>query len=249
MRTLLGSLLGVIAVGVMLIAFGLLGPHAGALTTIDSQSTRTMPASGRVVLPDDAYGAGVSDAQQSAGSGLQLRCEPGQRAVIRNVGAATVAECLDGGLPGGGLPGGGYTTTRAALTYPVSEVRQYQPVVRTTPAVSQRPVRAASVERRSGRDWKKTAMVIGGSSAAGAGVGALFGGKKGPLIGARAAGAPGPVRREETLTTSDAPAAAPERSPQVLGSRVRPGCLFELGAGRRGYRNSSGVSIPLCYRR
>ena len=190
MRTLLGSLLGVIAVGVMLIAFGLLGPRAGAFTTIDAQSTRTMPASGRVVLPDDTYSAGVSDAQQS-GSGLQLRCEPGQRAVIRSVGATTVAECVDGGLPGGGLSGGGYTTTRAALTYPVSEVRQYQPVVRTSPAVSQRPVRAASVERRSGRDWKKTAMVIGGSSAAGAGVGAIFGGKKGALIGAAIGGGAG----------------------------------------------------------
>ena len=96
MRTLLGSLLGVIAVGVMLIAYGLLGPRAGASTAVDAQSTRTMPASGRVVLPDDAYGAGVSGAQQSAGSGFQLRCEPGQRAVIRNVGAATVAECVDG---------------------------------------------------------------------------------------------------------------------------------------------------------
>ena len=40
----------------------------------------------------------------------------------------------------------------------------------------------------SGRSWKKTAMVIGGSTAGGAGVGGLVGGKKGALIGAALGG-------------------------------------------------------------
>ena len=44
------------------------------------------------------------------------------------------------------------------------------------------------MERSSGRDWKKTALVIGGSSAAGAGLGGIFGGKKGALIGAAIGG-------------------------------------------------------------
>ena len=44
------------------------------------------------------------------------------------------------------------------------------------------------MERAPGRDWKKTALIIGGSSATGAGVGALFGGKKGALIGAAIGG-------------------------------------------------------------
>jgi len=187
MRTLLGSLLGVIAVGVLLIAYGLLGPRAGAMTTIDtSQSARTVTPSGRVVLTDDADGAVMSGAQQAAASGLQLRCEPGQRAVIRNVGNATVAECVDGGMSNGGV-----TATRAALVYPVSEVRQFQPPVRARTVALQRPVRTASVERRPQRDWTKTAMVIGGSSAAGAGLGAIFGGKKGALIGAAIGGGAG----------------------------------------------------------
>jgi hypothetical protein len=43
------------------------------------------------------------------------------------------------------------------------------------------------------RSWKKTALVIGGSSAAGAGVGALVGGKKGALIGAAAGAGAGTV--------------------------------------------------------
>jgi hypothetical protein len=77
------------------------------------------------------------------------------------------------------------------------------PVGYTTPADYQsvqapvaqtvRPVRTSqrsvtTVERARGRDWKKTALVIGGSSATGAGIGALFGGKKGALIGAAIGG-------------------------------------------------------------
>jgi hypothetical protein len=44
------------------------------------------------------------------------------------------------------------------------------------------------VDGQQGRDWKKTALVIGGSTATGAGVGAIFGGKKGALIGAAIGG-------------------------------------------------------------
>jgi hypothetical protein len=54
------------------------------------------------------------------------------------------------------------------------------------------PVRVAAptraVERQSGRDWKKTALVVGGSTAAAAGVGGIVGGKKGALIGAAIGG-------------------------------------------------------------
>jgi hypothetical protein len=50
-----------------------------------------------------------------------------------------------------------------------------------------------SVEPEPRRDWKRTALVIGGSSAAGAGVGALVGGRKGALIGAAIGGGAGTV--------------------------------------------------------
>jgi len=76
------------------------------------------------------------------------------------------------------------------------------PVRNTTRATTgQRPVyRSAPVQQREvGRDerevvhedhrtWGKTAMVIGGSAAGGAGVGGIVGGKKGALIGAAIGG-------------------------------------------------------------
>jgi hypothetical protein len=55
-------------------------------------------------------------------------------------------------------------------------------------AASTRTVRTAQVERARGRDWKKTALVIGGTTATGAGLGAIFAGKKGALIGAAIGG-------------------------------------------------------------
>ena len=60
-----------------------------------------------------------------------------------------------------------------------------QTVYRTAAPAQERVV----VERApQGRSWKKTAMVIGGSSAAGAGVGGIIDGKKGALIGAAIGG-------------------------------------------------------------
>jgi hypothetical protein len=77
---------------------------------------------------------------------------------------------------------------------PASDVRAIPAVETYTPrpATVARPVSAAPrqvrVARSSGRDWKKMAMIIGGSSAAGAGLGAIIGGKKGALIGAAIGG-------------------------------------------------------------
>jgi hypothetical protein len=83
---------------------------------------------------------------------------------------------------------------RGPIAYPsaVRPVAAYDPYVQSAPA--RRVVRSnstqstARVERRSGRDWKHTAMVVGGTTAAGAGVGAIIGGKKGALVGAALGG-------------------------------------------------------------
>lgn len=61
-----------------------------------------------------------------------------------------------------------------------------QTVYRTVTPASERVV--VSEEKPAGRSWKKRALVIGGSAAGGAGVGAIVGGKKGALIGAALGG-------------------------------------------------------------
>ena len=173
MRTFLSAILGVIAIGVLLIAYSVFNPRSA---TADSYQMARPAFADRVSVRDEA----LVGAPQ-----LQLRCEPGQRAVIRQVAGAAAGECIDD-------TSFGYApqASRASVAYPVNEVRtirQAQPV-RTSQSTRRRT--AARVER-SGRDWGKTAMVIGGTGAAGAGIGALFGGKKGALIGAALAGGAG----------------------------------------------------------
>ena len=60
-----------------------------------------------------------------------------------------------------------------------------QTVYRTSAPAQERVVVERAPERRS---WKTRALVIGGSSAAGAGVGGIVDGKKGALIGAAIGG-------------------------------------------------------------
>jgi hypothetical protein len=94
----------------------------------------------------------------------------------------------------------GYTTALQPAAAPVV-VRETAPapvlVRQTAPAPRQTVYRTAApaqervvVEERAApqRSWTKTAMVIGGSSAAGAGVGGVMGGKKGALVGAAIGG-------------------------------------------------------------
>jgi hypothetical protein len=60
-------------------------------------------------------------------------------------------------------------------------------VYRTSQAV-QEPVYESEPAARPQRSWTKTAMIVGGSAAGGAGVGGLVGGKKGALVGAAIGG-------------------------------------------------------------
>jgi hypothetical protein len=72
---------------------------------------------------------------------------------------------------------------------PVSAVQPVRAVqtVQAAPAAPRR-VTARRVDRAPRRNWTKTALIIGGSSATGAGIGGLAGGKKGALIGAALGG-------------------------------------------------------------
>jgi hypothetical protein len=158
MRGFIATVLSVIAVGVLLIAYGLLGTRAAA-----------------------APGTIQYDAR---GQAYEL---------ARPMYASERVDLTDPYSP---------YAARTPMAYPMNSVRPvqaaYDPYAAPAPA-PRRVVTTTSaprtttrvVERAPGRDWKKTAMVIGGSTAAGAGVGAIFGGKKGALIGAALGGGAG----------------------------------------------------------
>jgi len=83
-----------------------------------------------------------------------------------------------------------YTTAQPVYYTPAP-----QPVVRTVAAPRQTVYRTAeprivsqTVDSKPQRSKTKTALVIGGSAASGAGLGGLLGGKKGALVGAALGG-------------------------------------------------------------
>jgi hypothetical protein len=121
-----------------------------------------------------------------------VQCEPGQHAVVNQSAidgrTITSVNCA----------------TDAPLAYQPRAAYQepiYQPAppVRPRPAVirseepSAAPATQVVAERKPARSWQKRAMVIGGSSGAGAGLGAIIGGKKGALIGAAIGGGAGTI--------------------------------------------------------
>ena len=127
-----------------------------------------------------AAACGTQAATQFAGQGT-VRCEAGQHAVVNQSvidgGTVTSVSCAADALAPIGAP------ARAAYYQPVAY--QSAPVARPAVVRNDAPV---AVERKAKRSWQKRAMVIGGSSGAGAGIGALIGGKKGALIGAAMGG-------------------------------------------------------------
>jgi hypothetical protein len=165
MTKFFAGVLSVIALGVMLIAYGLLSPRATAFT--NNAPFGATPVSQRVMAPDGSYGV----YGPTAGYAPYGAAYPSP--------AYGYADLRYPQPPPYGYAGG--------AAYPamqvVREVQPVQTVVRTQAA----PRRTTVIERPR-RNWKKTALVIGGSTAAGAGVGGAIGGKKGALIGAALGG-------------------------------------------------------------
>jgi hypothetical protein len=164
MTRFFAGVLSVIAVGVLFIAYGLLNPRADAFA-------------GDPRLAPTAFGPG-------AGSGAD-------HGLAQPAPAPAVVYVDQYGRPVSGgyayAPSAGYAMPAAYVTaapQPVQPMRTV--VVEEAPRAQPRTTRV--VERAPRRDWKKTALVIGGSTAAGAGVGGIIGGKKGALIGAALGG-------------------------------------------------------------
>ena len=89
--------------------------------------------------------------------------------------------------PAGFVNTPGYVATQPAA--PTRVVSQAPARVYRAAAPAQERVVYRDVEdARPQRSWTKTAMIVGGSAASGAGVGGLMGGKKGALVGAAIGG-------------------------------------------------------------
>jgi len=143
MRNFLAAVLSVIAVGVLLIAYGLLAPRA-------------------VAAPLDNGGIVTLDPNRYPGYAAQ---------------PASFTQPASFAQP---------TYANERVVY-VTRQTTARPAMRIAP--SERNVaRESRGESSQPRDWKKTALVIGGSTAAGAGVGGAVGGQKGALIGAALGG-------------------------------------------------------------
>jgi hypothetical protein len=166
MTKYLAGVLSIIAAGVLLVAYGLLSPRT---SPFDPRSdldrvARPLTASEQIALRDDPAALARYGYVDRYGMPATHAAQP--------------------------LTSSGYAASPAVYPQPATPqlVSSVQPVqtVATAPAAPRRTYQ--TVERPSGRDWKKTALVIGGSSAAGAGLGGIFGGKKGALIGAAIGG-------------------------------------------------------------
>jgi hypothetical protein len=178
MKQLIGGVIGALAAGVLVTAWN--------ARDAASDAAWTNPATaGQVRLVSNTAPAPLMD---PAAAPLSVQCEPGQRAILRQVpsavGTTTEAACVtDSSMAvAASAYGPGLVTPQPRLVpaaYTVPETVAPQRVV-----YRERPVRRA----KSGRNWKKTALVIGGSTGVGAGVGAMAGGKKGALIGAAIGG-------------------------------------------------------------
>jgi hypothetical protein len=145
LMTFFAGVLSVIAVGVLLIAYGLLSPRLAATDGITIQ---------RPMYAADRFSTDSMDSQ-SLYAARQL-AYPVSDAVPANLRTVQTVDTY-------ARPG--------RISRPVT----YEP-------------RSSRIERTPSRDWTRTAMIVGGSTAAGAGLGGIFGGKKGALIGAALGG-------------------------------------------------------------
>ena len=167
------------------------GLVAGAVALGAAAAMRPSPVPAYGQDPNAAYAMPVANTgmlQNGAMINSGLQCQPYEEPVMRRA-LVNGREVIDTTC----------ITRSAAVPAYYTQPAYAQPVYRddiiSRPVVQTRTVtqparqRVVTQDRReSGRSWGKTAMIIGGSTGAGAGVGGLIGGKKGALIGAAVGG-------------------------------------------------------------
>jgi len=149
-------------------------------------------ALGVLLLFKSPWAASASAQNAVQTSNVAVNCEPTQQALIRQTVVRGELQvnvlCSSTGIVGAPA---GYVTSEGR-PYLTPAVYQTPSAVIARPAAPRARAAASSTTQsrveRSGRSWQKTAMIIGGTTGAGAGLGGLIGGKKGALIGAAIGG-------------------------------------------------------------
>jgi hypothetical protein len=181
MKTIIGTAIGVLAIGLVLVGVSLRASASNKAAAF--APSYTMAPNGAVAMP-------VADTlSPAAASGpVMVNCAPGQRALVRQVSmngqpVSQVACVAD--------PSFGLAADTTMATAPVAQPVVYR-TVRTSDLAERRVVYQEPAPRRvvqpQRSSLKKQLLVIGGSTAAGAGIGGIVGGKKGALIGAALGG-------------------------------------------------------------
>ena len=177
-------------------------PHATAMTRF---STAALLGLGALAATGCSSGTPVAAAPSAAftaaaapgATPIAVNCGPGQQALIRPGLVAGQAISQVDCVPVSGMAGAATVGYPGVGGGPVAAAYYDAPRMVEAPVVyrpAARPVsyRTASaprvVERRSGRSWQKSALIIGSSAGVGAGVGGAVKGKKGALLGAAIGG-------------------------------------------------------------
>ena len=166
MKALIGGIVGALLLGGVLLLFG-------------GQRTNAFP---------QAYALDASSADP-----MLVNCGEGRQALVRPVAAGQRISQVECVAAPAAIP------SAVGLVPAVQTFAQPQPVVERVvyrePAVTRRatPARRTTVVHKDGRSWKKSALIIGGSAAGGAGLGAIVDGKSGAKKGAVIGGVGGLV--------------------------------------------------------
>ena len=182
MNTVVGSAIGGLVAG------------AVALGAAAAMRPSPAPAYGPDPNANGAYAMTVANTAPF-NNGASLQCQPYEEAVLRrafvNGREVTDVTCIT--RSSAYVPQNAYAPQAYAQPVAISNRSTVTTSSRGRwpgPAPCRSPSRARVIadERESKRSWGKTAMIIGGSTGAGAGIGGLIGGKKGALIGAAVGG-------------------------------------------------------------
>lgn len=160
-------------------ALGVLGLGGLVLAGSSSRTTTTPSAPGNAVIASAQTGSTVVD----CGEGRQALVHPAANGASR-------VECVPMEVAAPPVAGMSYASGYAPAAPAVQEriVYRDRPVARTSArATSATSSPVYREPQRQTRSWKKSAVIIGGATAGGAGVGAILGGgsgaKKGAVVG------------------------------------------------------------------